>query len=115
MLAASEALRIGQRFGLEVGMLLDIGEGLNAVGPLVGRILRGQVLTRQFDSGLALGQLLKGIESASSVAQACGVEAPLLAVCRDSWVAAETRLGSGADHSALIRWLETVVPPAPRT
>lgn len=115
MLAATEALRIGQRFGLEPGALLDIGEGLSAIGPLVGGILRRQVLTRQFDSGLALGHLLKGLETASSVAQACGVEAPLLVTCRDSWAAAESRLGSGADHSALIRWLETLVPPAPST
>jgi 3-hydroxyisobutyrate dehydrogenase len=115
MLAATEVLRIGQHFGLDAGMLLDIGEGLGAVGPLVGGILRRQVLTRQFDSGLALGHLLKGLETASSVAQACGVQAPLLAACRDTWAAAETRLGSGADQSALIRWLETLVPPAPRT
>jgi hypothetical protein len=77
--------------------------------------LRQQVLTRQFDSGLALDHLLKGIETASRIAQVCGVEAPLLAACRDTWVAAETRLGPGADHSALIRWLETLVSPAPRT
>jgi 3-hydroxyisobutyrate dehydrogenase len=115
MLAATEALRIGQRVGLDAGMLLDIGEGLGAVGPLVGGILRRQVLTRQFDSGLALGQLLKSLETASGVAQACGVEAPLLAACRDTWTAAKTRLGSGADQSALMRWLETLVPPAPRT
>ena len=67
------------------------------------------------DSGLALGHLSKGLETASSVAQACGVQAPLLAACRDTWAAAETRLGSGTDHSALIRWLETLVTPAPRT
>ena len=85
MLAATEALRIGQSFGLEPGMLLDIGEGLSAVGPLVGGILRRQVLTRQFDSRLALGHLLKGLETASIVAQVCGVEAPLLAACRDTW------------------------------
>jgi 3-hydroxyisobutyrate dehydrogenase len=115
MLAASEALRIGQRFGLEAGTLLDIGEGLNAVGPFVGGLLRQQVLTRQFDSGLALGHLLKGLETASGVARACRVEAPLLATCRDSWAAAETRLGSGADQSALIRWLETLIPSAPKT
>jgi hypothetical protein len=42
MLAVSEALRIGQRFGLETGTLLDIGEGLNAVGPFVGGLLRQQ-------------------------------------------------------------------------
>jgi 3-hydroxyisobutyrate dehydrogenase len=115
MLAASEALRIGQRFGLEAGTLLDIGEGLNTVGPFVGGLLRQQVLTRQFDSGLALGHLLKGLETASAVARACGVEAPLLATCHDSWAAAETRLGSGADQSALIRWLETLIPSAPKT
>jgi 3-hydroxyisobutyrate dehydrogenase len=96
-------------------MLLDIAGELSALGPLVGAILRRQVLTRQFDSGLALGHLLKSLETVSSVAQACGVEAPLLAACRDTWAAAETRLGSGADHSALIRWLETLVPSAPRT
>ena len=110
MLAATEALRIGQRFGLEADMLLDIGEGLSAVGPLVGGILRRQVLTRQFDSGLALGHLLKNLETASNAAQACGVRAPLLTACRDTWAAAETRLGSGADQSALIRWLETLTP-----
>src|SRR5215472_15553303 len=115
MLAATEALRIGQRFGLETGMLLDIGEGLGAVGPLLGGILRQQVLTRQFDSGMALGHLLKSLETASGVARAYGVKAPLLAACRDNWAAAETHLGSGADQSALIRWLETLVPPAPRT
>jgi len=115
MLAATEALRIGQRFGLEAGMLLDIGEGLGAVGPLVGGILRRHVFTRQFDSGLALGHLLKSLDTASSVAQALGAQAPLLAACRDTWMAAETRLGSGADQSALIRWLETLVAPTPRT
>jgi 3-hydroxyisobutyrate dehydrogenase len=115
MLAATEALRIGQRFGLDAGTLLDIGEGLSAVGPLVAGILRRQVLTRQFDTGMALGHLLKSLETASSVAQARGVQAPLLAACRDTWAAAETRLGSGADQSALIRWLETLVPSAPRT
>jgi 3-hydroxyisobutyrate dehydrogenase-like beta-hydroxyacid dehydrogenase len=72
-------------------------------------------VTRQFDSGLALGYLLKSLETATGVARACGVQAPLLAACRDAWAAAETRLGSGADQSALIRWLEILVPPAPGT
>ena len=110
LLAATEALRIAQRFGLEAGMLLDIGEGLSAVGPLVGGILRRQVFTRQFDGGLALGHLSKSLETASNAAQACGVQAPLLTACRGIWAAAETRLGSGADQSALIRWLETLAP-----
>jgi 3-hydroxyisobutyrate dehydrogenase len=96
-------------------MLLDIGEGLGAVGPVESGVLRRQVLTRQFDSGLALGHLLKNLETAASLAQACGVQAPLLAACRNSWAAAESCLGSGADQSALIRWLETLAPAAAKS
>src|SRR5262249_42784534 len=65
---------------------------------------------------IGIEQQLGGrLETASIVATVWGVEAPLLVACRDAWVAAEARLGSGADESALIRWLETLVPPAPRT
>ena len=95
-------------------MLLDIGEGLSVIGPIMGGVLRRQVLTREFDSGWALGHLLKNLETASSLAQARGVESPLLVACRNAWAAAEARLGSGADQTALIRWLETLTPPAPR-
>jgi len=114
LLAASEVLRIGGRCGLDDGMLLDIGEGLSVIGPIMGGVLRRQVLTREFDSGWALGHLLKNLETASSLAQARDVESPLLVACRNAWAAAEARLGSGADQTALIRWLETLTPPAPR-
>jgi 3-hydroxyisobutyrate dehydrogenase len=115
LLAASEVMRIGQRFGLEAGKVLDIGEGLGAIGPAMSGTLRRQVLTRQFDSGLAFGHLLKSLETAANVAQACGVESPLLAACRNAWAAAEARLGSGADQTALIRWLETLAPAAAKS
>ena len=108
-------LRIGQRFGLEAGMVLDICEGLGTIGPGMRGMLRRQVLTRQFDSGLAFGHLLKSLEIAGNVAQACGVESPLLAACRNAWAAAEARLGSGADQTALIRWLETLAPAAAKS
>ena len=114
LLAASEVLRIGGRCGFDAGMLLDIGEGLSVIGPIMGGVLRRQVLTREFDSGWALGHLLKNLETASSLAQARGVESPLLVACRNAWAAAEARLGSGADQTALIRWLETLAPAAPR-
>ena len=114
LLAASEVLRIGGRCGFDAGMLLDIGEGLSVIDPIMGGVLRRQVLTREFDSGWALGHLLKNLETASSLAQARDVESPLLVACRNAWAAAEARLGSGADQTALIRWLETLTPPAPR-
>ena len=38
ILAASEALRIGQRFGLDAKSVVDIGEMLSGVGPAMGSI-----------------------------------------------------------------------------
>ena len=60
ILAASEALRIGQRFGLDAKSVIEIGETLSGVGPAMGALLREQVLTRRFDTGLALGPRAEG-------------------------------------------------------
>jgi 3-hydroxyisobutyrate dehydrogenase len=109
ILAASEALRIGQRFGLDAKSVVDIGQMLSGVGSAMGTLLRQQVLTRKFDTGLTLGHVLKGLEVTASVAQSTAVHAPLLAACRIVWAAAEAAIGSGADQSELIRWLESVV------
>ena len=113
ILAASEALRIGQRFGLDAKSVIDIGETLSGLGPAMGALLREQVLTRRFDTGLALGHVLKGLEVTAGVAQSTGVHAPLLAACRAAWAAAEAGIGSGADQSELIRWLESVAVQEP--
>jgi 3-hydroxyisobutyrate dehydrogenase len=113
ILAASEALHIGQRFGLDAKSVIEIGEMLSGLGPAMGALLREQVLTRRFDTGLALGHVLKGLEVTANVAQATGVHAPLLAACRTAWAAAETGIGSGADQSELIRWLESVAVQEP--
>jgi hypothetical protein len=48
------------------------------------------------------------------VAQSTGVHAPLLAACRLAWAAAEAGIGSGADQSELIRWLESVAVQEPK-
>jgi len=115
ILAASEALCIGQRFGLDAKSVVDIGQTLSGLGPAMSGLLRDQVLTRKFNTGLALGHVLKGLEVTASVAQSTGVHAPLLAACRAAWATAESGIGSGADQSELIRWLESVVVPKPKS
>jgi hypothetical protein len=41
------------------------------------------------------------------------VHAPMAAACRAAWAAAEAQLGSGADQSEMIRWLDTLVVQEP--
>ena len=50
LLAASEAIRLGQRYGFEPAAVLSLGE---ALGGDVGETLRREVVTRNFKTGLA--------------------------------------------------------------
>ena len=107
-------MRIGQRFGLNPQSVIEIGETLSGVGPAMGSLLREQVLTRRFDTGLALGHVLKGLRSSSVWHNPPGCMRRLLAQCRVAWAEAESGIGSGADQSELIRWLESVVVQEPK-
>jgi 3-hydroxyisobutyrate dehydrogenase len=111
ILAASEALSIGQRFGMDTQSVVEIGEMLSGVGQALSAMLREQVLTWRFATGMALGHVLRGLEVTTSLAQSTGVHAPLAAACRAAWEAAEAQRGSGADQSEMIRWLDTAVVP----
>ncbi|MBV9252559.1 MAG: NAD(P)-dependent oxidoreductase [Acetobacteraceae bacterium] len=108
ILAASEALRIGQRFGLDPKSVVEIGQTLSGVGPAMAAILREHVLTRKFDTGLALGHVLRGLQITARLAQSIVVHAPLLTACQAAWATAEAAIGSGADQSEIIRWLESL-------
>jgi len=91
--------------------VVEIGEMLSGVGQTLSAMLREQVLTWRFATGMALGHVLRGLEVTTSLAQSTGVHAPLAAACRAAWEAAEAQLGSGADQSEMIRWLDTAVVP----
>jgi 3-hydroxyisobutyrate dehydrogenase len=102
ILAASEAIRLGQRFGCE--QVLDLADALGAAD--LGETLRREVVTRRFDTGLQLGIVRRNLELASRLAAAADLNSPLIAAVLAAWSAAEARLGYGADHTAIIKWLE---------
>ena len=93
--------------------MIDVGQALSGVGPGMARLLQEQVLTRRFSTGLALGHVLQGTSVTASLAQYTGIHAPLIAASRDAWAAAEAAIGSGADQSEIVRWLESVVVERP--
>jgi 3-hydroxyisobutyrate dehydrogenase len=111
LLAASEAIRLGAQFGFEAGTLLNVTDMLG--GAEVSRILASDVATRRFKTGLQLGVLRGNLELAAQMAERSGLALPLLAASNDAWSKAEARLGYGTDHSAVIKWLETLTVEAP--
>jgi 3-hydroxyisobutyrate dehydrogenase len=108
LMAACEAIRLGQRFGLDADAILRTGHG---AAPSAARsMLRSEVLTRRFRSGRSLGMIRGNIELAARLSAALGVVSPILEHTRTAWDEADTLLGSGADHTAIIRWLEELRP-----
>src|SRR5499426_2784205 len=106
LLAASEALRLGQRFGLAPDVILRMGEQGGRAD--LRTVLREEVLTRRFQSGRALGMIRGNIELAAKLAAALEIGSPMLEATRTAWRNADAELGSGADHTAIIRWLESL-------
>ena len=108
LLSAGEAIRLGAHFGFAPENLLGVCDALG--GADLPELLRREVATRRFKTGRSLGILNANVELAARLAGAAGIVSPLLAATREALVQAEARLGYGADQSAIIKWLETLVP-----
>jgi 3-hydroxyisobutyrate dehydrogenase len=115
LLAASEAIRLGQRFGFEPTTVLDLSDALG--GGDVGETLRREVVTRRFETGLQLGIVRRNLDLAARLATATDTRSPLIDATLAAWTAAEKKLGYGADHTSIIKWLEILPslkpPPEP--
>jgi 3-hydroxyisobutyrate dehydrogenase len=109
LLATSEALRLGSHYGFEPANLLGVCEALG--GASLAEMLEREVATRRFKTGLQLGVVRANVGLAEQMADAAQMPSPMLAVTRDALIQAEAQLGYSMDHSAVIKWLETLTPP----
>jgi 3-hydroxyisobutyrate dehydrogenase-like beta-hydroxyacid dehydrogenase len=77
--------------------------------------LRRDVVTRRFETGVQLGLVRRNLDLAARLAVATDTRSPLIDATLAAWSAAERKLGYGADHSSIIKWLETLpsLKPAP--
>jgi len=97
--AATEALAIGRRFGLDPETMFDI------VNTSTGRsfssevVLRNNVVTGEYATGFALGLLAKDVGIAADLAEELQVDTPTLELVSRRWAEAAVALGPGADHS----------------
>jgi 3-hydroxyisobutyrate dehydrogenase-like beta-hydroxyacid dehydrogenase len=109
LLAASEAIRLGTHFGFEPANLLEVCDALGGTG--MAGMLEREVATRRFKTGLQLGVLRANVVLAERMADGAGMPSPMLSTTKEALVQAEARLGYSMDHSALIKWLETLAVP----
>ena len=110
--AASEALIIGERFGLDPSVALDIlnvSTGRNFSTELT---IKSQVLTGEFASGFALALLSKDVKIAADLAQSLEMPMPLVAETSRWWLNARDDIGGDKDHTqAFAAWKTRVEKP----
>lgn len=105
LLASSEALLAGQRFGLDPAVMLDAVNGSSGRSGSTEKKWPDFVLPGTFDSGFALALMLKDIRIALGLAEATGSPSALTARTVELWAAAAADLGPDADHTEIVRWL----------
>ncbi len=101
-----EALLIGQRFGLEAGLMVDVLNASTGMNNSTQKKFRQFVLSRRFDSGFSLDLLVKDLSIALEVGRETATPTPFAALCRELSASCLALLGPGQDHTALAQLSE---------
>ncbi|HTS96384.1 MAG TPA: NAD(P)-dependent oxidoreductase [Streptosporangiaceae bacterium] len=101
-----EALLIGQQFGLDPAVMVDVLNAATGVNNSTQKKFRQYVLSRRFDSGFGLDLMVKDLSIALEVARDTQTPVPFAALCRELWSSAAGVLGPGQDHTAAARFSE---------
>jgi 3-hydroxyisobutyrate dehydrogenase len=107
-LAGVEALLIGQRFGLDPGLMVDVLNASTGMNNSTQKKFKQFVLSRKFDAGFGLDLMVKDLGIALGVADATSTPAPFSSLCREIWASAQKYLGPGQDHTAVAKFSELI-------
>lgn len=104
-----EALLIGQRFGLDPALMVDVLNVSTGMNNTTQKKIKEYVLSRQFNAGFGLDLMAKDIGIALSLANDTETDTPFAQLCRTIWDDAKANLGSGRDHTEIARHCESLV------
>jgi 3-hydroxyisobutyrate dehydrogenase len=107
LLVSSEAMLVGKEFGLDQEVMLEAINGSSGSSASTVNKWPRFMLGRGFDSGFGLRLMLKDMRIAVGLAQATGWPSRLGEAAVDLWAEAAERLPADADHTEILRWLET--------
>lgn len=105
LVAASEAIIMGRRFGLDPNLVVDILNVSTGRNNSTEVKMKQFVLSESFASGFSLALMAKDLRTAADLAEHLGLDMPFAALTADLWGAAKGELPPGADHTAIYRFL----------
>jgi 3-hydroxyisobutyrate dehydrogenase len=104
--AASEALIIGGKFGLDPAVVADVLNVSSGRNVATETILPGEVLPRRFEAHFSLGLLSKDVGIADDLARETDIDAPVCGAVRQGLDQAADVLGWNADYTEVVRLWE---------
>jgi 3-hydroxyisobutyrate dehydrogenase len=106
LLATSEAMVAGTRFGLDPAVMLDAINISSGRSGSTENKWPNYVLTGAYDSGFSASLLVKDMLIGLGVEKEFGAGFRLAEIATEMWRRAATWLPAGADHTEVVRWLE---------
>ena len=104
--AASEAVIVGKRFGLDAETLLDVINVSSGRNSATEGLIKRQVLPETFAAGFALSLMAMDVRISRGLAEAMNAPSPMNAAVTGIWNAAEQELGGDADFTAAYKSLD---------
>jgi 3-hydroxyisobutyrate dehydrogenase len=108
LMIALEALTVGRRFGLDPATMVDVLNISTGRNYATEAKIKPFVLSRSFASGFSLNLMVKDLDTAADVARNLGIDLPLSHTVVELAHRAAEALGTGADHTAVARYLDAV-------
>jgi 3-hydroxyisobutyrate dehydrogenase len=103
--ATSEAVVIGERFGVDPEVLLQVVNGSSGRSGSSEAKWPKFILTEKYDSGFSARLMLKDARIAAELASTLGLPTLLGEDAVAEWARAVAELPAGADHTEIARWI----------
>jgi len=111
-IAGFEALLVGEKFGLDPKVLIDVINASTGRNSTTERKIPQQIFTGAFASGFRLALMTKDVRIAKGIASGVSLKTPYLDKTLKIWRDALSRLPDGADHTEMYRYLKRLKPPS---
>ena len=106
LLALSESLAMGKRYGLDPDAMIDVLDLSTGMSWVARTHIKQRVISRRFDDPFKLALMVKDIGIAMELAENTGTPAPLSALTQRLWREAAAAAAPDASVSELVRWVE---------
>lgn len=106
LVAAVDAMHVGQRFGLDPATVIQVLNASSGRNNATQNKVNQFMLNGKFDSGFALQLMVKDLRIAAQLAQDVGYPMPMGEQCLALWSDAAARLSRTADHTEMYHLLD---------